>query len=439
MSMTVPGKILVIENKWEDVRKTVKSFWKAGEGIVYSSEIPEENKCPSNVRLVILDLVLHEDGEIQDSDYEQAALAIIRIEKRTSFFLVAPWSVHIRSDNKAEVMRNIQEAYKAQTGKELQERILKAFGKKEITQERLVSEIGKWIRRNPEAGLVFEWEKSIEDGRDRTASEIINTGGISTVVKSVEKEVGRHATPRETFTLFNKLLLRHSLASLGGGKFIPLLRKILSGEEPREMDILARYPKIRYLETYYKVEDKEPLWTGDIFRTGLNDPQKKYVVVINPTCDFAQKKVTKIKVVFGTEIKTVRNYQVSDTYVPLIVRKFGRTKKGKWKKRNEVINAIATGSGLPQRYYILHFLRSSVDADDYFHLLIDFSMVQSEAKKGGEGAVKIPSRWHRICRLDSPYIEDLLQKYASISARIGTPDIPENVIKKEKERLTSTG
>ncbi|GAI22192.1 unnamed protein product, partial [marine sediment metagenome] len=134
----------------------------------------------------------------------------------------------------------------------------------------------------------------------------------------------------------------------------------------------------------------------------------------------------------------VRNYQVSDTYVPLIVRKFGRTKKGKWKKRNEVINAIATGSGLPQGYYILHFLKSSVDADDYFHLLIDFSMVQSEAKKSGEGAVRIPSGWHRICRLDSPYIEDLLQKYASISARIGTPDIPENVIKKEKERLNST-
>lgn len=430
MNITVPGKILVIENRWKEVKKIIESFWKTGEGIVYSSSIPDE--APSNVRLVILDLVLYEGGDqVQPEDYQQAALALKKIESKTQFYLIALWSIYITSDTETEVIKNLKNAYKEQTGKDLPDRILKPFGKKNFAGRNVVDEIKHWINANPEAGLIFEWEKSIEHGRDQTASEIINTGGIKTVVKSVEKEVGKTAASRETFTLFNKLLLRHSIISLEESGFRPLIEKVLEGKDIAQTNTLEWYPKIHYLKSYYQVENSEPLWTGDILQTDLTDPQRKYAIVVTPACDFAQKKLTKIKVVYGIKIKKIEKYRNNDKDVPLPVQKLGKTKKGKWKKPNEIINAIVKGSTLPDRFYILHFLKSSSD-DNYFHLLIDFSNVQSRKVKE---KIKLPHSWQRICRIDSPYIEDLLQKYASFSARVGTPAIPENVQRAEIERL----
>lgn len=440
MSITVPGKIFVIENRWEDVSGTVESFWKAGEGIVYSREIPEENGCPSNVRLVILDLVLREDGAIQDTDYEQAALALSRIGKKTGFFLVAPFSVHITSENKNEVIGHIKEAYREQTGEDLPERIvLKAFGKSEISQEQLATEIEKWINRNPEAGMVFEWEKTIEDGKDNTTSEIVRTGGIETIVKTTEKEVGRNAAPREIFTLFNRLLLRHSLALMKKGAFTPLVNQILGRRGPLQRDILDWYPKIHYLDTYFEPEEKEPLWTGDILKTNITrDPAKEYALVITPACDFANKKVKQIKAIFGIRVRNIQEYNPEAEDIPLVVKKIGMTKQQKYKTRDEVINAIAQKNKLPARLYTLYFLREPSDSNNYFHLLMDFSTLESKrAKKCADGNIRLPYGWERICRLDSPYIEDILQKYASSSARVGTPDIPSEALEAERKRLKS--
>jgi len=406
MNITVPGKILVIENRWEDVKEIIESFWKTGEGIVYSNSIPD--KAPSNVRLVILDLVLREGGnQVEDTDYQQAALALKRIESKTQFYLVVLWSIYITPDTENEVIENLKNAYKGQTEKDLPDRILKPFGKKNFVKKDVVNEITNWIQENPEAGLVFEWEKSIEEGRDKTVSEIANIGGIRTIVKTMEKELGETAIARGTFTLFNKLLLRHSLLSLTKNGFTPLIEKMLEEKDMAGTNTLEWYHRIHCLKAYYKVEDNEPLWTGDILKTNIDSNlQKEYAVVVTPACDFAQKKVPKIKVVYGIKIKNIEEYGVNDEDVPLPVQKLGKTKKSKWKNRNKVINAIVKGSALPDRFYILHFLEFSSDKN-YFHLLIDFSNVQSIKL---EENMKLPMGWQRICRIDSPYIEDLLQK-----------------------------
>lgn len=440
MSVTVPGKIFVIENRWDDVKDIIESFWKAGEGIVYSRDIPEEDKCPSNVRLVILDLLLSEDGgEIEDTDYQQAALAISRIEKKTGFFLVAPWSLHITSDNKKEVIENLKKAYREHTQKDLPERILKAFGKKEINQKQMMNEIKEWISRNPEAGLVFEWEKTIEDGRDNTTSAIVRTGGIKTIVKATEKEVGGNAVPREIFTLFNRLLLRHSLMLMKKGTFTSIVKQILKKKGLAETNILDWYPKIHYLNAYFEPEVKEPLWTGDILKTNIKQSsEKEYVLVITPACDFANKKVEQITVIFGIKIETIPDYTLEVEDIPLLVKKIGMTKEQKYKTRKEIINAITLKNNLPARFHVLHFLRHPSDLSNYFHLMLDFSTVGSRrAEKYADRNIKVPGGWERICRLDSPYIEEIVQKYTSFSARIGTPDIPSEALKEEGKRLKS--
>lgn len=427
--MLIPGKILVIENDWDDVKETIESLWGAGEAIVYLSDIPEEEKCPSNVRLVILDLVLDGSGDLQNAHYEMAAQALRRIEQKTGFFLVAVFSVHVTGDNRDEVIGKIRGAYREQTGaKNLPEGVIAAFGKGEIGREKLQQMIERWIKTNPEAGVVFEWEKATEKGRDQTASQLMDVGGIRTVLKALEKECGKASVPGEAFTLFNRLLLRNSLFALDRKKISPLLDNIVSSRQPSSTTVLEWYPKIRYLQAYNCVGAKENFWTGDIFKTGLSDTGKQYAVIVTPACDFAQKEVdqTGVKVVYGIRVDPLPDYADTDGNVHPVVRKLGCTKERKWKKRNDVIGSIIKGSGLPHSCYVLHFIKDSANASDYFHILLDFTNVTSR---------RIPRSWQRICRVDAPYVDDLIQKYASFSARIGRPDIPGDVVEQEKQRL----
>lgn len=432
MNITISGKILVVDDNEDDVKEIINSFRNSGQGVIYLTGPPPEGECPSNVRLLILDLDIDGCGDVTNEDLKNDVLVLQRINKINRFYLVALWSAYITKTE--DWVEKIRQSYSEQTGEQFPALFLKPFGK-DIGQIRMVSEITKWIQENPEAGLVFEWEKSIEEGRDKTVSEIANIGGIRTIVKTMEKEVGETAIARGTFTLFNKLLLRHSLLSLTKNGFTPLIEKVLEEKDMAGTNTLEWYHRIHCLKAYYKVEDNEPLWTGDILKTNIDsDLQKEYAAVITPACDFAQKKVPKIKVVYGIKIKNIEEYGVNDEDVPLPVQKLGKTKKSKWKNRNKVINAIVKGSALPDRFYILHFLEFSSDKN-YFHLLIDFSNVQSIKL---EENMKLPTGWQRICRIDSPYIEDLLQKYASFSARVGTPAIPEDVQKAEVERLKRT-
>lgn len=440
MSITVPGKILVIDNIWEHVNEMIESFWEARDGIVYLRDIPDENTCPSNVRLLVLDLVLREDGELEDTDFEQAALALTRVESRTNFYLVALWSVHIdssRPDEVASVIERLKEAYCRQTGEDLPGRILNAFGK-DIGQEKVVEEIHQWISENPEAGIVFEWEKAIEGARDKTVSEIVNIAGIRAVVKTLEKEVGRAATPREILTLFNRVLLRHSARE--NGELTSVVMRVLEEPSAPEGKTLEWYARVHYLAAYFTLELTESLWTGDIFRTNIeSDPEKEYAISITPACDFTQKRVKRMNVAYGTKVQIIQSYRRDAAEVPIVVKKFGKDREGKHKGKSVIVQAIAKGTGLPGKLCVLHFLRDSPEAENYFHLLIDFSMVEAvNIEQDRDGNLKIPNGWQRICRLDSPYLEDLLQKYASFAARIGTPELPEHVIKEELEKLKSS-
>ena len=139
---------------------------------------------------------------------------------------------------------------------------------------------------------------------------------------------------------------------------------------------------------------------------------------------------------YGIDFTTIPEYASTDESVPEVVQVFGKTGDNKFKKRNEVIKTLATGSDLPERFYILHFFRHSEESGDYLHLLIDFTKINSIAcHRDTVGNLRVPRGWTRLCRLDSPYKEDLLQKYSSYSARLGTPSIPQKITSEISKRL----
>ena len=438
MTLKIPGKVLVIDNRYEDVEELIASLWRDGQGIVFLDTVPREEAIPSNVRLVVLDLMLREDGELQPEDYEQAALALWRIRKRTSFFLVAVWSIYVDPENEEQarkVVETLRKAYRDVAGEEFPAPLLQPFGK-DIGQLQLEREIQKWVASDPEAGLVFRWETSVDNARDEAVSAIVNQAGIRETVKQLVKEVGKEAAPREIISLFNRILGRNSISQVEAERqaFSDLVQAV-SRVQDVSGNFLEWYSKFRNLQVYFSPSANEPVWTGDIFSTGLQDPEKEFALVLTPACDLAQRKADNLRLAYCTKVLPLNPYDPRSEEVTAAVRKLKKGRTGNYKNRQEAIRAIIEGSGLPWNLYVLHFFKTPTETE-YFHLIVDFSMIDSTPCKNG--VVRVPDGWKRVARVDSPYIEDLLQKYAAFASRIGTLGLPPDIISQEKTRMMPT-
>ncbi|MFB0520605.1 MAG: hypothetical protein ACETWD_04135 [Desulfatiglandales bacterium] len=432
----LPGRILVVDNALEDVEDIIAIFRNAGVGVIYSQSAPPEERCPSNIRVVILDLDLDGCGQVTDEDLGQAVLVLKRVESKTRFYLVTLWSRYITGTE--DWADRVRDKYKEETEREFPAFFLKPFGKTLLDQETLVKEIQKWIKENPQAGLVLQWEGTIEGSRDNAVSDLVSTGGIDTIVRSITKELGVEATPRELVNLLNRILVRHASGEDGVRALSSSVKAILRGvtAPPAPYDWFTRF---HYLQAYSTVRGTEPLWTGDILRRiSPKDLSKEFAIVVTTACDLAQKRVNVVKVAYGIRFDKIPNYAVDEASVSDIVKLFGKTKEGKYKKPRDIIKSLAKGTDLPERFHILYFLKMSRDAGDHFHVLFDFSRIDSLACRVDVSQnFRVPRGWQRVCRLDSPYIEDLLQKYSTFSSRVGTPSIPE-AIRKEMERKIKT-
>lgn len=438
MTLKIPGKVLVIDNRYADVEELIASLWHDGQGIVFLDTVPHEEAIPSNVRLVVLDLMLREDGEIQPEDYEQAALALWRIRKRTYFFLVAVWSIYVDPDNEEQarqVIETLRKAYRDIAGEEFPTPLLQPFGKN-IGQQQLEQEIQKWVASNPETGLVFRWETSVDNARDEAVSAIVNQAGIRETVKQLVKEVGREAAPREIVSLFNRILGRNSISQVEADRqaFNALVQAV-SRVQDVSGDFLEWYSKFRNLQVYFSPHTNEPVWTGDIFSTGLQDPEKEFALVLTPACDLAWRKADNLRLAYCTKVLPLNQYDPRSEDMAATVRKLKKGRTGSYKNRADAVKAIIEGSDLPSNLYVLHFFRILTEPG-YSHLIVDFSMIVSKPCR--DGVVRVPARWKRLARVDSPYIEDLLQKYATFASRIGTPGLPPNIISQEKTRMMTT-
>lgn len=428
MSISVPGRIVVVDNSEEDVRDTIKSFWEAGESVTFFQSIPEKDKIPPNVRVLILDIALSSEELRIGEDIPQLALILRHIVSKTKLCLVVLWSRHI-DETGGNFIDEIKEEYRTQTAEDVPCTIFFIpFGKGSINQKRLAEEVRGWIEKNPHAGIVFEWEKLIEEARDLTVSDIVSAGEIQTLIASIKEEVGKESVCREIVSLFNRILQRRVFIETRIAPLNLCVQRVI--EWPTKIgDILEWYSNLHHLNTYYIISASEPHWTGDIFKTDIEgDSEQVYAIVITPSCDFAQKKVGKFKVVYGTKFRKISNYnREGEDNIPAVVGKIGK-KKDHYRDRESILNMLfgIEGQRLRENFYVLFFLREDVNTHDYFHLLLDFQNVGSFKS--------LPTTWGRICRVDSPWIDDILQKYSSHSARIGTPEIPEDARKAELKK-----
>ena len=421
----IPGRILVVDDVSKDVADIVTSLREEGYGVIYREGPTDDIGELSNIRLVILDLDLKGPGP--DVDFEQPALVLIRlIEGGNGFFLLAVWSRHVTNDemdDEQEWLLELKAAYAEQTDRVFPSMLLMPF-RKRPEQKELLDRIEKWVRDTPSAGLVFEWERLLNEARDWATSDILDLdgGSLTNLVKALRGEVEQGAN-RELVQLFNRILLRHMI----GGELteIGALMSRLEGGGRIGADWYARF---HCLQAYYPPSEVEPVWTGDILQTGEDEYRKAYAVVITSQCDLAQGKVDRIKVAYAMKVddSLERTEQAFKTVRP---GKLFRQDERLSGKASLFLKGIAGQGSLPERFYVLRFIQGD---ELCFHLLVDLHNVHSVP------LVDVEHDWKqkRICRLDSPYIEDLLQRYAALSARVGVPGIPDEVCKAEVERLS---
>lgn len=68
--MIVPGRVLVIDDAFDDVRDVIAELREKGESVVFTTSLPEDEML-ENVRLLIIDLFLA--GEDPDSNFDAVA------------------------------------------------------------------------------------------------------------------------------------------------------------------------------------------------------------------------------------------------------------------------------------------------------------------------------------------------------------------------------
>lgn len=418
--MIVPGRILVIDDiptdrEKKQVDRLIESLRSRGESVLFSTPFPEKETFYENVRLLVIDLLLA--GQDKDKSYEMVATTIEKLTKKTSFFVIAIWS-KVVGNARENIVENVKKAFRDRTQTDLRAVVLEPFGKK-ISPTQLMKKIRKSLSAIPECGLLLEVETSIESARDRTVSDIISTAEIPLIMEALKEEVGGITLSREMINLFLRVLSRHSHSTKP-------LQKCVNSLTRRSVTIDPdKYGRIHNLQSYYEVKMDETVWTGDVL---MNKKKKgKYAVVISPACDFAQRKKRKIgyiKMILGTRID--HNHLMKRECLNKLKKQLN------FKNSLQDLQKGILTDNLPDRYYTLTYLKDNSAV--LYHLLLDFQSVMSlPYRKNGVSLQK--AGYARVCRVDIPSIDDLLQAYSAYSSRIGTASIPKSVVDAAKSKI----
>jgi hypothetical protein len=418
--MIVPGRILVIDDVPDQVEKVVESLRQEGESVIFTTSVPDD-KHLENVRLLIIDLYLVPDDK--DASYDIVTGILEKISQKTRFFIIAIWTKYARNTAEDQrIIKDLENLYKERTNADLKAIFLEPFGKT-IEQLELWERIKKSMTSHPECGLLFEIEKTVENARDHAVSDLIVTASVPVILNALKEEIGDVALSRQMIDLFLKVLSRYCKPT----EMMSDCVKTLITQSP-SIDV-DKYGFIHSLESYYDVPREEIIWTGDVLEK--KDGKEEYAVIVSPACDFAQRKKRPLD--FIKIISAIRINQ-SDFVYPERLREI-KTKLKIETKLNEVPKAILTGASLQRRFYVLKYLKDT-QADILFHLVLDFQRVTNLTSK--ETAAELEEEgWRRVCRIDTPIIDNLLQDYSTYSSRIGIKAIPKDIVKGTVDKIRS--
>lgn len=253
---------------------------------------------------------------------------------------------------------------------------------------------------NLESGVVKVVKKGEDDfNQVREAINSLYATGISSLISHIEEENRKYIW--ET--------LDKSTATIGeevsSEDFAYLLARRLGARLSRESvkELLGHdRDKVRPVEMYIYPPHVERIKTGCI----IKEEDGSYWVVATPACDFAQAKAETILLI-GTAL-----LEESQQFKDWAVEKWDGTgtspSKNAEKKYNKLRSVLANNAG--DRY---RFLPGTFFVPN---LIVDFQRLKQVAATAVE-------KFDVVCRVDSPFREELLSQLSRYYGRMGVPDL----------------
>jgi hypothetical protein len=400
---------MVIDDDFSSVREYIAELAKTGIPVLWWNGDGNPPHSANDVRFVLLDLDLTGTSAVDNYDLDARVLGLVP----------GPFTVLIVAVNPTvDSAENLKKAYSdVNKGKELPGFIIKnTITKRTMEPDKIAQTAASYIREILDKKPIFESlllaEQSIEYGKDASLAELAQERFEATIkawVKSIAEDAGDESLAREFVLSLAQFQIRHLGKSSAYPKLKALLKTLSAQKSSSDQPLSSR---IMHYRSYYDPDPGEDPWTGDTYETNGGDPKKAYATIITPKCSL--RGASYLTLCYGFPIMPDdldnENHFIFD-FDPTLKKQKSNERKGKYLKGNV---------GIPRRFGVVDAFRiidrTAGAAEKFVRLFFDFQSLESitfdEFKK---------RKWTRLCRLDSPYIEDLLQRYGLYSMRIGIP------------------
>lgn len=429
------GKVLFIDDTYDaTIKGAVTSLVELGVPVQFWNGKNSFPKGISNVRIVIIDLDLAGVGERSGTeiDYYPAAEALTKIPGPSVVIIMAR---DYGDDDPTNLRRYYANNYGQFHG------IILDNGLKKYDELEDPSKLPKLLTASISAEetlkLLMLWEDVIDKAQDKAFKQLISKQiktTISNLVKSLCRDFGEESAARELVKTVMQLILRRMYEPEEFKELESLIKKFNSANTqdnttyPSDEDLLL-YNQIMF----YKPNDGEPIWTGDIYCIEGFPKYFCHAIVLNPVCDFTNKKPSKIIMCLGF---VINEEAFKDTEYPPYFCDPGIAKKLLEKEEPDTII-----TSLKKRYML--------GTEQHGENLYSLWNVEIEGKAKGicfdfnntitiDHDELIRKKWKRLQRLDEPFCQQILEKYGRFISRVGIPEInlsPEQLKDKLKKQI----
>lgn len=350
-----------------------------------STEAEAIIKLRPELDLVILDWLLNEEDDLEAKD-------LLKLMRSKTF---AP--VIVYTDKGTEIPR-------AYIKEQNLERIARVLNKSDVKGDKVFDEIEKWLTENPELKIFLRWAYEVESKLNETLWTVhdLEKGGVRALVdllKPTEIQEGHSHITREQdlVDFFGKVLTR----KLGNNEtFMKSIKSdvdfLLEMKDKPELDV----GKMKAFHSFERYRSSSPksLWTGSILR----DQSQGYFVVVTPVCDLCNKdKIENILLIKAEQLKKYR--------------------------KERCIGSGDAKECIKNNIDCVHYLPYAADLPD--GLVCRFDSVININKEQLE---KMLDQQMMSCLavIDSPFIENLLQRMNSYLMRLGVRSLDKSEITK---------
>jgi hypothetical protein len=303
----------------------------------------------------------------------------------------------------------------------------------EKEKDQILKDLKNWETKNQNLSIPIKWNKAINQKAQKIFHELstADPNWVRDLYKTADED-GVEPTI-EVISLFQSLLSEKIIQDTGLKNEI---KTIATDEKNKDVTDPKSYAQLFRRFFYAEVFEDDPIMTGDIFNLG-ND---EYGILITPECDirhivnsdkYSFEFLTFTKDSFK---KTAFNLKVDFKLKQLhtIIQEALELDQGLQKGQKQAISLEINNQLADQELKLqlqaftqtnskLHVFPSFKFGEEYIPVMIDFRLNRISLK-GNE--VK-PER--REFKINSPYIQDIRQRYLSYIGRIGVPSLPEPI------------